>query len=236
MGLEERSKKKKVVVFVDGPNCNKVQDLIQGSMDFKRLMEFLVGDRELQEPAGARYFMIGPVKGEAQQGFVDTLRGLGYSVRISERGADVDSLIIEDLEPGRICPDPDVPDVVILVSGDRDFQKPLQTLKELGVEIEIASAEGMVSGELLKSSDRFIDLKRHREQVIDPYRTALRYPPIPELIEFVSYIASLPLNRRLLIQQIIQTLINSAPVSEVKIRANGNDPNLQIMEIPFSKK
>lgn len=223
MSLQNKfSESQNVLILVDVPNFNALQDAMQTSVDFTKLREALTGGRSLKE---ARLYMKGPIT-SAQQGFVDFVRNIaGWKVKVEESSKDIDDMINEDLK--RIWPEDT--NVVVLVSGDRDFVEALRGAKQEGKRIEVAGISETMSAELKGLADEFIDLRLIRDQISDPFRTAQRYPPCQEIIPFLALFASLQKGQVFLLRQIL-AMINNSPPKEIRLIAEDKEV---VMEIRF---
>ncbi|MBE6738044.1 MAG: NYN domain-containing protein [Ruminococcaceae bacterium] len=161
---------KKIAVFLDGANLFYTQKKLGWNIDSERLLEYC---KELGEVVEATYYI-----GKAQEGnskkFLDKLSYIGYSLEtkpikniydqegnLSCRKANLDIEIVLDMF-NMI----DRYDLAILISGDGDFERPLQILKSRGKEVKVISTKGIVASELIHVTGlHYIDFLSIKELV-----------------------------------------------------------------------
>ena len=156
----KNAKPKKVAgIFVDGPNMYHTRERLGTKIDFGKLLEFFKRDYEIYN---AFFYQTVKEEDEKTEEFLKILVNLGYT--IVEKP-------IKRLPDGTYKGDIDVELTIdalltkdnyqtfILCSGDSDFEPLIQTLRKFGKEIVCVSTQGVVSYDILKACDRFIDLK-----------------------------------------------------------------------------
>lgn len=165
----------RVMVFIDGSNLYKGVLEVAGRVGFnvKRVIDKLVQDRRLVRA----YFFTAPRRPEdgmdeyrRQQGFLRALESIdqlqiafGRLVRrgkppneyFMEKGVDV-SLAVEMLKNAA----QQHFDTAILVSGDGDYARLVQAVKDLGKMVEVACTDASRSDELRRVADRRITIDR----------------------------------------------------------------------------
>lgn len=211
----------KVLILIDMPNLNGAQEQMQVSVDFDRLKGVLLRGRKLIE---ARLYLKGPLE-PAQQGFIDSMKSFGFKIRPTNDRKDVDPLIIEDLK--KIWPE-DI-GTVILVSGDRDYVEALREVKKDGRRVEVASVEEMASRELISLADSFINLGAIKEDIMDEFRTAQRYPPLPIIPDILAMIRGLPPEKKVLLQHVLGFFVKHPPEASVRMSTEEGHIVIQIL-------
>ncbi len=154
----------RVAIFIDGSNLYHALDENCGRMDldFGAFVAKLTGARQLFRAYYYNILQDSDRKGHAfqeQQKFLATLYGTPYfEVRLGtskyrgevlvEKGVDI-MMATDLLQYGWT----DKYDVGILVSGDGDFAYAIQTVKNFGKHVEVASFPGNLSYELSQTAD-----------------------------------------------------------------------------------
>ena len=152
-----------LVVFIDGPNFNGVQQLLEVSIDFKKLYKFLVGDAK---SVVVRYHTQKPTSSGAE-GFLKFLSSNGYQVVVTPEG-DVDQTLLSDVQ--EFAPKASK---VVLVGGDSDYIKPFADASTSGTAVTVYGTSDTVAADYHGISevvyfDDFID------QIIDIGKTRRR--------------------------------------------------------------
>ncbi|MCP9799845.1 NYN domain-containing protein [Synechococcus sp. RedBA-s] len=159
------------VVIVDGHGMFYAQQKLGWFFDPRRLLE-MAGAGPGVELDGA-YWYLGLKDPTDQRPFRDALTSLGFTVRskpLREFGADPEHRQFAranlDVE---ICLDLMLVahrlDEVWLLSGSRDLERVVETLRARGVRITLLNTDGMVPRELRNAVDVFLDLAGHRQQL-----------------------------------------------------------------------
>ncbi|MGI6554201.1 MAG: NYN domain-containing protein [Bacillota bacterium] len=162
----------KIAVFVDGANFFYTQrDGLKWWVDPKRLLDFLGKKGEIVD---AYYYIGKSAPPEArQQGYLKALACMGYSLVTKELKS-----ILQDDGTYRQKANLDIEivldmfntienyDCAVLVSGDCDFERPLQLLRSRGKKFLVMSTEGFVSQELRAVAGmHYIDFENIKDQV-----------------------------------------------------------------------
>lgn len=170
-GLQVDQGKIRRVVIVDGHGMFYAQQKLGWFFDPRRLLELATADAGV-ELDGA-YWYTGLKDPADQRPFRDALTSLGFTVRskpLREFGADPDHRQFAranlDVE---ICLDLMLVahrlDEVWLLSGSRDLERVVETLRAKGIRITLLNADGMVPRELRNAVDVFLDLADWRKQL-----------------------------------------------------------------------
>ncbi|MBX9652740.1 NYN domain-containing protein [bacterium] len=171
----------KIAVFVDGANFFYMQkDRLHWWIDPKRMLDWI---KTLGELTDAYYYVAVDDPMEPQQeNFLKALTYMGYSLvtkqlktvtsesGIDRKKANLDVEIVLDM-----INVVDQYDLAILVSGDADFERTLQTLRARGKKFLIMSTQGFVAREIRQQAGMhfvdFQDIREHVEKVMkDNYR------------------------------------------------------------------
>ena len=149
----------RVGVFVDAQNMyHSAKNLYRAKVNFKKLLEDVVGDRKLIR---AFAYVIKTESGE-ESAFVEALEKSGYEIKIKDLqvfsggakkadwdvGIAIDAVILAEKV-----------DVVVIVSGDGDFIRLVEYLKNKGLKVEVAAFGRSTSGKLKEVVDVFHDLE-----------------------------------------------------------------------------
>ena len=158
MGLITKNNTDRVMVFIDVRNI--VQSHIEFQevclLDFSEIVTSIVGERKLIRVYAydSKRIVDGKDQNESFHGY---LRSCGIDVKAddtidtsSEKQKEVDVQIACDMIRHAMR---DNYDVAILVSGDRDFVPAVQTVKEVGKNVEVASFSHSLSHYLRDASD-----------------------------------------------------------------------------------
>ena len=144
----------RIAVFVDGANFFYMQkDRMHWWVDPKRLLEWV---RKRGEVVDAYYYVGVDSRAESQQdNFLKALTYMGYCLVTKElktitmengqerRKANLDVEIVLDMFNTI-----DHYDLAVLVSGDADFERPLELLRARGKKFLILSTQGPVAREI----------------------------------------------------------------------------------------
>lgn len=144
----------RLCIFIDAGNVFHAADSLKIRVDFAQLVTELTGDRKLIRP----YYYGASANTAAQQRFFDKLRHLGFEVKTLplrqyqgtpfEKGIDV--MLVTDM---LTFAHHDTYDVALLVSGDKDFTYPVQSIQTMGKFVEVAAFEHALANELQQAAD-----------------------------------------------------------------------------------
>jgi len=177
MYTEERLKNlyrhQRVALFLDIQNLYySARDSFNRKVNFEKVLDKVLNDRILIR---AIAYLV-KLQGVDQKGFMNTLKHIGYQVRVKEpkifKRLDEDgnlwTTVKADWDMG-IAMDAislaEKIDVAILASGDGDFADLVRYLHTKGVKVEIAAFKQTVAKELIEVADSFIDLTSFGEDI-----------------------------------------------------------------------
>ncbi|RMD47088.1 MAG: NYN domain-containing protein [Aquificota bacterium] len=171
--LKELYRHQRVAVFLDIQNLYySARDTFNRKVNFERVLHKVLRDRVLIR---AIAYLV-KLQGVDQKGFINTLKHIGYHVRVKEpkifksidEQGNLWTTIKADWDMG-IAMDAismaEKIDVAILASGDGDFVDLVRYLHTKGVKVEIAAFKQTAAKELIEIADEFIDLTAFGEDV-----------------------------------------------------------------------
>ncbi len=163
-------RKKTAALFIDAENLFFIQKGLGWEIDFEKLYNFF--DTHFSIYNAFYYTVVAPEQDsyEEKLQFLDSLAVHGYTVRRKHlkiihagdkqiRKGNVDIEMVVDMFNTK-----DLYDVVILLSGDSDFERALELLRSYGKEIMVVSARGFVSRELINTADKYTDISILKEE------------------------------------------------------------------------
>jgi uncharacterized LabA/DUF88 family protein len=164
----------RLAVAVDGHSMFYAQQKVGWFFDPRRLLELVEAEPGVE--LASVFWYAGLKDPSDQRPFRDALSSLGYTVRtkpLRELGAaggdgeqrqfaranlDVE-IAIDLMAVAHRCEE------VWLLSGSRDLERLVETLRARGLRITVISTEGMVARELRNAADRFVDLASLRPRL-----------------------------------------------------------------------
>jgi len=166
-------KNQRVALFLDIQNLYySARDAFNRKVNFERVLDKVLNDRILVR---AIAYLV-KLHGVDQKGFINTLRHIGYQVRVKEpkvfkrldENGNLWTTVKADWDMG-IAMDAislaEKIDVAILASGDGDFTDLVRYLHTRGVKVEIAAFKQTAAKELIEVADEFIDLTSFGEEI-----------------------------------------------------------------------
>ena len=155
---------KSLLVFVDGPALNAMQNRMGFQIDHQALKDVLTAIYDVVE---FRYYARGYIEKKAGS-FIAALASFGYTVEYSKDEEDVDPMIVADIHKMF-----NKAKVIMLVGGDHIFAEPLQEAKDNGKKIVVVCPTRIVMlAEAVKAvADEIIDPADMKDKVIDHVRT-----------------------------------------------------------------
>jgi uncharacterized LabA/DUF88 family protein len=162
----------RISVFIDGANFFYIQrDHLQWWIDPRKLLKWIDTKGEVVD---AFYYVGVDIPSEARQdAFLKALTYMGYALVtkdlktiVQEDGqvkkkANLDIEIVLDMFNTI-----DHYDMAVLVSGDGDFERPLQLLRSRGKKFIVLSTQAAVAREIREVAGRhFVDFKTIRKRV-----------------------------------------------------------------------
>ncbi len=168
----------RVALFVDVQNIWKTC----GKINYDALLRYGVRGRQLVRAAA---FMRYDPEDEGQHNFMRALSHLGYRVVAKELRrmpdgtvkGDMDiEIVVDALTLGHAL------DVMVLVTGDGDFVRPVEILGSLGVRVEVIGPDTNTSTQLIYAADHYTSLSSIKgildtQEFIE--RAQARYNSIP---------------------------------------------------------
>jgi uncharacterized LabA/DUF88 family protein len=163
--------KRRVYIFIDAANIFYTQRTLGWKISYEKLMKYF------QEECGdnlGKIFVYTAFDSERpqQKKFLDMLEINGYIVRTKEvkrirvaKGVyqwkgDFDvELAMDALDYIQKF------ETMVLLSGDSDFSPVIKRMKENSKRIIVMSAKNHISRELIKLSDKYINLKKLRDRI-----------------------------------------------------------------------
>ncbi len=155
-------------IFVDAPNVCYAAENARVTLDFGRMLKYLTRDRHL-----VHALSYSPIIDDVREGiryetqrFVAPFLRSGYKLitKPLKRFSDGSAKGNFDIELALdIITMAERLDVVVLVSGDSDFESVIQHIQSRGVRVEVVAFASNVSTELVNVADTFLDIGQHLE-------------------------------------------------------------------------
>lgn len=155
-----------MAVLVDVQNMYySAKNLYDTKVNFSKLLDSAVSNRELVRALA--YVIKADTPDE--QNFFEALRKIGFEVRIKElkefyggqKKGDWDmGMAIDAIKMA------DKLDVVVLVTGDGDFESLVEHLKARGVRVEVMSFGKSTARELKESANNFLDMDKKKDKYL----------------------------------------------------------------------
>lgn len=158
----------RLAIFVDGANMFYAQRKIGWHIDYRKVFDYLVRDRELYN--AFYYTAVTTPPDPAAESFLRALTAIGYSVRrkpIKEivdqetgqvlRKANLDIEIVIDM-----FNTVDLYDVAVLISGDGDFERAVELIRSRGKRVVGVGLSSMAAYDLVNAVDRYLFLEDMR--------------------------------------------------------------------------
>lgn len=159
-------KNHRVGVFVDVQNMyHSAKNLYGSRVNFRELLKLVVGPRELVRAVA--YVVKSDT--EEERAFFEALEKSGFELKIKDlqifpggmKKGDWDvGLAIDAISLSKQL------DVVIIISGDGDFEPLVNYLKYSGLVVEAAGFRRSTSARLVEVANNFIDLDEIRDKII----------------------------------------------------------------------
>ncbi|PTA67786.1 LabA-like NYN domain-containing protein [Deinococcus arcticus] len=163
----------RIALFIDGANVYAAAKRLGWNFDHRKILDYFAAQGTLHN---AFYYTAVPVPmDDKQKRFTDALTYMGYTVRtrplreVSDDSGEVSRRASLDIE---IVTDllltSDRFDTAVLLTGDGDFERPVEALRARGKRVVVACIAEMTSAELRNAADEYVDFKDIREQVERP--------------------------------------------------------------------
>ncbi|GGK41609.1 hypothetical protein GCM10008955_39260 [Deinococcus malanensis] len=163
----------RIALFIDGANVYAAAKRLGWNFDHRKILEYFAVQGRLYN---AFYYTAIPMPiDDKQKRFTDALTYMGYTVRTrplrestdehgdTSRRANLDVEIVTDL-----LTTAERYDTAVLLTGDGDFERPVEVLRARGKRVVVASIAEMTSYELRNAADEYVDFKDIREHVERP--------------------------------------------------------------------
>ncbi len=157
-------------IFVDAPNVVYAADNARVTIDYGRMLKYLSRDRQL-----VHALSYSPIIDDVREGiryetqrFVAPFLRAGYKLitKPLKRFSDGSAKGNFDIELALdILTMAERLDIVVLVSGDSDFESVIEHIQSQGVRVEVVAFASNVSTELVNVADTFIDISQHLEHM-----------------------------------------------------------------------
>jgi uncharacterized LabA/DUF88 family protein len=159
-------KNHRVGVFVDVQNMyHSAKNLYKARVNFRELLKVVVAGRELSRAIA--YVIKSDT--EEEKAFFDALEKSGFELKSKDlqifpggmKKGDWDvGLAIDTISLSRHL------DVVVIVSGDGDYEPLVEYLKYRGLIVEIAGFKRSTSARIIDTTDNFIDLEEIKYKIL----------------------------------------------------------------------
>ena len=169
-GVGSRTYQPRTGIFVDAPNVCYAAENARVTLDFARMLKYLSRDRQL-----VHALSYSPIIDDVREGiryetqrFVAPFLRAGYKLitKPLKRFSDGSAKGNFDIELALdILTMAERLDIVVLVSGDSDFESVIQHIQSKGVRVEVVAFASNVSTELVNVADAFIDISQHLEHM-----------------------------------------------------------------------
>lgn len=184
---------KTAALFIDAENLYFIQKGLGWEIDLAKVYAFF---EERYYIYNAFYYTVVDPSSDGyieKNQFLDTLSPIGYTIRkkiikiikagdkIIKKG-NLDIEIVLDMFNTK-----DLYQVVVLFSGDSDFERALELLRTYGKEIIVISSRGFVAKELINAPDKYYDLQDLKEFFLkDPTPEGGAHPKVGKRLSIPS--------------------------------------------------
>ena len=163
----------RIALFIDGANVYAAAKRLGWNFDHRKILEHFAQGGALHNAFS--YTAVPAQVDDKQKRFIDALTYMGYTVRTrplreatdehgdTYRRASLDIELVTDLLTGA-----DRYDVAVLLTGDGDFERPVEALRARGKRVVVACIPEMTSYELRNAADEYVDFKDIRAEVERP--------------------------------------------------------------------
>src|SRR3989344_2740696 len=159
-------KNHRVGVFVDVQNMyHSAKNLHGARVNFKELLKIAVADRELVRAVG--YVVKSDT--EEEKAFFDALEKAGFELKSKDLQIFPGGMKKGDWDVGVAIDAISLSkqlDVVVIVSGDGDYEPLLEYLKFSGVIVEVVGFDRSTSAKTMAVANNFIDLEEAKEKIL----------------------------------------------------------------------
>ncbi len=158
----------RVGIFVDAANIELASDRLRARFDWKKILDMVTKDRVLVRAIAYSPVHDDPGVSIETQRFVEPFLDKGYKVvtKPLKRFADGTIKANVDIEIALdVIEMLDRLDIVVLASGDGDFQRLVEVVQAKGVRVEVVSVGASTASNLRHAADKFIDLQSRLREV-----------------------------------------------------------------------
>ena len=152
----------RVGIFVDAANIELACDRLRTRFDWRKILGMLTQDRQLVRAIAYSPVHDDPGVSIETQRFVEPFLDRGYKVvtKPLKRFADGSIKANVDIELALdVMEMLDRLDIVVLASGDGDFQPLVELVQRKGIRVEVAAVGSSTASNLKHAADQFIDLQ-----------------------------------------------------------------------------
>ena len=177
--LSEKSHR--IAVLFDVPNMYVSTQIVKNSkVNFERILSTIVGDRQLVK---AIAFVSTTVSSD-NHGFITVLKNAGFTpniVTFKDKARPATVKVEITLAAIQAIPKSDV---IVLVSGDKDFASLIRHIKSHGVSTEVVSFYATSGLELQEEADKFIGMDHKAKALSSKWDDC--FIPIPSVPQVVT--------------------------------------------------
>lgn len=158
----------RVAVFVDVPNIMYAAERERVALDFGKVLNFIIGNREMVRASAYAPISDDPEEKLETQRFVQPFVDLGYRIvtKPLKRYANGSIKANFDVELAiDVLTMSDRLDTVVLMSGDGDFRRLVELVESKGVRVEVVAFGRSTAAELRAVADAYIDLNDHLKEL-----------------------------------------------------------------------
>jgi uncharacterized LabA/DUF88 family protein len=152
----------RVGVFVDSANVELAIDRLRTRVDWKKVLNLIAEGRQIVRAIAYSPVHDDPGVSIETQRFAEPFLGKGYKVVTKPLKRFADGTIKANVDIEMACDIIEMLDrldVVVLVSGDGDFQRLVEVIQAKGVRVEVMAVGSSTAGSLRNAADSFIDLQ-----------------------------------------------------------------------------
>lgn len=158
----------RVGVFVDAANIELASDRLRARFDWRKILDLVTKDRHLIRAIAYSPVHDDPGVSIETQRFVEPFLDKGFKVvtKPLKRFQDGTIKANVDIEMALdVIEMVDRLDVVVLISGDGDFQRLVEVVQKKGVRVEVAAVAASTASHLRHAADQFIDLQSKLREI-----------------------------------------------------------------------
>ncbi|MGE0598061.1 MAG: NYN domain-containing protein [Dehalococcoidia bacterium] len=152
----------RVGVFVDSANVELAIDRLRTRVDWKKVLNLVAEGRQIVRAIAYSPVHDDPSVSIETQRFAEPFLGKGYKVVTKPLKRFADGTIKANVDIEMACDIIEMLDrldVVVLVSGDGDFQRLVEVIQGKGVRVEVMAVGSSTASSLRNAADSFIDLQ-----------------------------------------------------------------------------